>query len=197
MSAPVIRSARASDVPAMLDIYRPFVENTTYTFEYAVPTEAEFAARLESVQSGFPWLVCEEEGNLLGYAYADWAFARAAYGWCADLSVYLRPEAQGKGLGRAFYTLLERMLTVQGCQVLYALVTGENRTSRLFHEALGYRRAAVLPDCGYKLGRWVSVYWYEKRLRPPVPPAGPLLPAAALDWTALDRGGLEGYCVLL
>ena len=84
----MIRMATAADVPGMLDVYRPFILETAYTFEYAVPTEAEFAARFERIHRFFPWLVWEENGRVTGYAYADRAFERAAYQWCADLSIY-------------------------------------------------------------------------------------------------------------
>ena len=92
---------------------------TAYTFEYAVPTEAEFAARFERIHRFFPWLVWEENGRVTGYAYADRAFERAAYQWCADLSIYLSPDAQGKGVGRRLYGILEDFLRLQGYCVAY------------------------------------------------------------------------------
>ena len=134
-----IRFAAESDAAAMADLYRPYVLETVYTFEYEPPDGTAFAGRLRRTQPDLPWLAAERDGQLLGYAYASRAFERAAYGWDADLSVYLRPEAQGCGLGRTFYALLERMLVCQGYQVVYGLVTGENEGSCRFHEALGYR----------------------------------------------------------
>lgn len=193
----VIRFAAAPDAAAMAELYRPYVLDTVYTFEYDPPDEAAFAGRLRRTRAEFPWLAAERDGRLLGYAYASRAFERTAYGWDADLSVYLGPDAQGRGLGRAFYTLLERMLAMQGYQVLYGVVTSGNEGSQRFHEALGYRLTAVLPDCGFKQGRWLSVCWYEKRLCPPVPPAGPPRPASEMDWTGLDLRGLDRFSIQL
>lgn len=193
-----IRLARETDVPAILDIYGPYIENTAITFEYTVPSAADFTARFRAITAVGPWLVAEEDGKLLGYAYLDRAFERTAYRWAADLSVYLSPEARGRGLGRVFYTLLERMGALQGYQLLYGLVTSENLASCRFHEAMGYRLTAVLPDCGYKLGRWHGVHWYEKRLCPPCPPGA--FPAAApdMDWSGLSLDGIpDGWEVAL
>ena len=189
-----IRLARESDIPAILDIYGPYILNTPITFEYTVPTVAGFTNRFRSITAVGPWLVAEEDENLLGYAYLDRAFERMAYRWAADLSVYLRPEAAGKGLGRVFYTLLERMGAMQGYQVLYGLVTSENQISCRFHEAMGYRLTGTLAQSGFKLGRWHGVTWYEKRLCPPAAPARPPVPAPEMDWSALctaDAGGWE------
>ena len=85
----MIRFAAESDVPAMLAIYAPYVRNTAYTFEYTVPTDAEFTARFLSYTRQCPWLVWEEDGAVLGYAYGSLPFERAAYAWCAEVSVYL------------------------------------------------------------------------------------------------------------
>lgn len=170
----MIRMATAADVPAMLDVYRPFILETAYTFEYTVPTVAAFAARFQRIHRDFPWLVWEEDGNISGYAYADRAFERAAYQWCADLSIYLAPEAQGKGVGRRLYAILEDFLTRQGYCVAYGIVTSANETSCAFHEALGYRAAARFDQCGWKFGQWFGTVWYEKRLRPGPPAADPI-----------------------
>ena len=159
----MIRTATIQDVPEMLAIYTPYVENTTVSFEYAPPTLEEFTHRFVSYTRQFPWLVWEEGGRLLGYAYASAPFTRAAYGWCAEPTVYLRPEARGKGIAASLYAVLEEILWRQGYQVLYALVCGENGPSRRFHEKQGYRKTAEFPGIGFKMGRWLSLIWYEKR----------------------------------
>ncbi len=158
------RLATAADVPAMLEIYRPYVESSTATFEYVTPTEAEFAARFAAVAAVYPWYVAEQAGRVVGYAYASRAFERAAYQWDADVSIYLAPQAQGAGAGRALYALLEAALRRMGCSTLYALITGENTGSVAFHRAMGYVHRATLPQSGFKDGRWLDVYWYEKSL---------------------------------
>ena len=159
-----IRDANRSDVPAMLAIYAPFVEHTAVSFEYNVPTEAEFARRLEEHQAAFPWLVCEEDGKVMGYAYAGRAFERAAYGWNAEISCYLAPKIRGKGVGRRLYARIEEILTRLGYYKLFAVVTSANAPSVAFHRALGFRDAACFRNVGYKQGRWYDVLWLEKTL---------------------------------
>lgn len=161
-----VRFAREADVPAMLAIYAPYVENTTVTFEYEVPSLSAFTARFRETVRQFPWLVWEEAGQVLGYAYGSAPFQRAAYQWCAEASVYLCPQARGQGIGRALYAGLEDILRRQGYQLLYALITSENAPSLAFHQALGYTFLADLPGCGFKLGRWLGVIWLQKRLNP-------------------------------
>ena len=99
----MIRVATQADVPEILNIYAPYIETTTVTFEYTVPSLEAFTERFRQVTEGFPWLLWEEEGKILGYAYASLPFDRAAYGWCAEPSIYLRPEARGKHIGRQLY----------------------------------------------------------------------------------------------
>ena len=158
----MIRNAIESDIPAMLAIYAPYVENTTYTFEYTVPTEAEFLNRFREITLQFPWLVWEDGDRILGYAYGSLPFARAAYAWAGEVSIYLAPEAQGKGIGRRLYTALEALMEAQGYRVFYAIITEENTGSLAFHKALGYREAGVFSHCGLKFNRWLSVVWMEK-----------------------------------
>ena len=161
----MIRIAEERDIPAILEIYGPYVLNTTITFEYDVPTREEFTRRFRDITRQFPWLVYEEDGEILGYAYASAPYARAAYTWCAEPSVYLKPEARGRGSGRKLYAALEQILDCQGYQVLYALVTQENEASLRFHERCGYRVSVLFPNCGFKFGRWLGVIWMEKRLK--------------------------------
>ena len=161
----MIRVAVEADVPAILEIYAPYVQNTTITFEYEVPTMEEFLLRFQTVTRDFPWLVWEERGEILGYAYACRPFERTAYSWCAEPSIYLKSTAQGQGMGRKLYRALEELLKRLGYRVLLALITGENTGSLAFHEKLGYGFAGELKDCGYKFGRWLSVFWMEKQLK--------------------------------
>ena len=161
----MIRPATEQDVPEILSIYAPYVENTTITFEYDVPCRKEFLQRFYDITAQFPWLVWEEDGKILGYAYASAPYARAAYRWCAEPSVYLLPEAKGQGIGRKLYAALEWILDKQGYQILYALITAENTASIRFHEKMGYLSRANFPDCGFKFGRWLGVTWMEKRIK--------------------------------
>lgn len=160
----MIRAAEKADVPAMLAIYAPYVLETTVTFEYTVPTLSEFEDRFLSVTEKLPWLVWEEDGEVLGYAYASLPFTRAAYAWCAEPSIYLRQDTRGRGIGKRLYAALEAILLELGYVVSYAIITGENAPSLAFHEALGYRKCGELVNSGQKFGRWLDVYWLEKRL---------------------------------
>ena len=161
----MLRIATKADIPAMLEIYGPYVLNSTATFEYTVPTQEEFTRRFTTITAQYPWLVWEEEGTILGYAYASAPYTRAAYSWCAEPSIYLRPDAKGRRIGTKLYTALEAILTRQGYQVLYALVTEENRESIAFHIKFSYEKRAFFPDCGWKFNRWLGVFWMEKRLK--------------------------------
>ena len=174
------RLATVADVPAMLDIYAPYVCETAYSFEYEVPTLENFEGRLAHVGSAFPWLVCtdSESGEILGYAYAAPAFERAAYMWDADLSVYIAPRAHHRGIGRTFYAILEDVLNQQGYHNIYALVSSANAPSIAFHRAVGYDLMCVMPQTGFKFGAWHDMYWFHKRLQPAVDPAHPPIPFA-------------------
>ena len=161
----MIRPATEKDVPEILSIYAPYVENSTATFEYDVPCSRSFLQRFYDITAQFPWLVWEEEGRILGYAYASAPYSRAAFSWCAEPSIYLRPEATGKGIGRKLYAVLEAILELQGYHILYALITAENTESIRFHEKNGYKLQADFPDCGFKFGRWLGLIWMEKRIK--------------------------------
>lgn len=161
-----IRPAEPADVPAMLEIYDDFVRRTAVTFEYQTPSVEVFTQRLADHIAFYPWLVWEEKGKVLGYAYAGRVFERAAYAWNAEISCYLAEAVRGRGIGRQLYAKIEEILTKQGIRKVFALVTSANQPSLAFHRAVGYREAAVLRDVGFKLGQWHHVIWLEKQLQP-------------------------------
>jgi len=161
----MIRPATEKDIPQILEIYAPYVENTTVSFEYDVPCLKTFTQRFYTYTAQFPWLVWEEDSRILGYAYASAPFERAAYRWCAEPSIYLLPEARGTGIATKLYTVLEAILEKQGYQVLYSLITSENAASIRFHEKMGYHTLAEFPNCGFKFHRWLGLIWMEKRIK--------------------------------
>lgn len=170
-----VRPATVQDVPRILEIYAPYIENTAISFEYTVPTLEAFTQRFLGITQQFPWLVWEEDGVVLGYAYGSLPFERAAYQWCAEASIYLCPQAQGKGIGKKLYAALEQLLQEQGYKKVYAIITTANEPSIAFHEAVGYRHTATMPDCGYKFGKWYGTVWMEKDLNPwDAPPRKPI-----------------------
>ena len=161
-----IRFAKMEDVPQILAIYTPYVEETAVSFEYTVPTMEEFTKRFQNITAQYPWLVWEEEGQVLGYAYGSAPFERAAFSWCAESSIYLRKDCRGRGIGKKLQLALEALLQRQGYQLLYALVTTDNPASIAFHKALGFSCLAEFPGCGWKLNAWHGMVWLEKRLNP-------------------------------
>lgn len=170
-----MRAAEAKDVNRILEIYKPFIEKTPITFEYSVPSLETFRKRFERITEQFPWLVCEVDGEVAGYAYVELPFERAAYQWNADIAVYIAPNYQRMKIASAFYKCIEQILKLQGYYHLYACITETNETSLYFHRALGFREFANFKKSGYKMGRWHDVIWFEKQLqkyettpRPPV-----------------------------
>lgn len=159
-----IRAARPEDGPALLEIYRPYVEHTAVTFEYAVPSPEEFTNRVRHVLEGYPYLAAEREGELLGYAYASPFKGRAAYDWAVETSIYVRQGAHGRGVGRALYEALEGALKRQHVQNLNACIAYPNPESIAFHERLGYQTVAHFHKCGFKQGVWWDMVWMEKFL---------------------------------
>lgn len=161
MSKCVIRLATASDAPRMLQIYASYVLGTPITFEYDIPTLEDFTGRIAKISENFPWLVCEIDGVVAGYAYASKYRERAAYRWSCEYSVYLDPSFHRMGIARALYTCLTKLLQLQGYRTAYACVTVPNAASESLHESFGFIPIGVFHDAGYKLGGWHHVKWFE------------------------------------
>jgi len=168
-----VRPATPADVPAMLEIYAPYVANTTFSFEYTGPTMDEFMERFLQYTVKFPWLVWEENGEVVGYAYASPMAVRSSYQWSADASIYIRENCHRGGIGRALYTALEEELQRLGYHNIIAIITEENSGSRAFHEKMGYEHILDLPHIGFKFGRWLGISYYCKRIAEGIPAAPP------------------------
>ena len=175
-----IREAAESDAAALLDIYAPYIRDTAITFEYDVPTAEEFAARIADILKTHPYLVCEQDGKPVGYAYAHRIRELAAYDWAAELSIYLAPEAQGQGVGTALYQCLTDLLVLQQMRVLYGCVTLPNGKSQKLHEKLGFSLVGVWHGSGWKRNGWHDVGWFEKRIGACCMPQ-PVVPFEKLD----------------
>lgn len=156
-----IRLAGKEDAAAILRIYETYIKNTRVTFEIEVPTVSEFEARMERITVQFPWLVCEVNGEIAGYAYGSKHGERAAYRWSADLSVYINEKFHRRGIATALYHGVTELLRRQGYFTVYAGVSTPNPKSEAFHEALGFRNLGEFKNVGYKLGAWCGVAWYE------------------------------------
>lgn len=174
-----LRFAAGADAPALLAIYERYIP-TTVTFEYVLPSQGEFLRRVEDISAVYPYLVLEEEGAALGYAYAHRVAERAAYSWGAELSIYLHPRAAGQGAGRRLYQALMELLRLQGVRTVYGLVSSPNPASERLHEALGFQRAGVQKNAGYKNGRWIDLLWFERAIAPYDPEPAPIIPVREL-----------------
>lgn len=190
-----VRFASAADIPAMYEIYRPYADGTTVSFEYGAPPPAAFAARIGALSDAYPVFVCEEAGRVRGFAYAAPAFERRAYCWCAELSVYVDGAYLKRGMGALLEGAVAACLKMLGYRKVYALVTEENAASVAFHRARGYRETAFFPEQGYKMGKWLGVVWLEKGLNPRTCAADFPRAVSALsarERTALLQGGCDG-----
>lgn len=172
-SEPSIRPATAADAAGCRAVYAPYVENTTVTFETEVPPAGEFADRISRALERYAWLVAELDGRVAGYAYAGPVKERAAYAWSCEVSVYVDPDARGRGLGRALYAALFARLEDSGFRRLLAVVTLPNDPSIALHTAMGFREAGRLERIGFKQGRWCDVAWLQRDLGPGDPEAPP------------------------
>ncbi|MBE6955647.1 MAG: N-acetyltransferase [Ruminococcaceae bacterium] len=161
-----IRPATLRDAEAILAIYAPYVENTAVSFEYEVPSLRAFEQRMEGIMAFYPYLVWEEEGRILGYAYAHRHQERKAYQWNAELSIYLHPDATHRGIGTALCRALLELLRLQGIKTAYSCVTVPNAASEALHAKMGFSPAGIWHNSGFKLGAWRDVGWFQKALCP-------------------------------
>jgi L-amino acid N-acyltransferase YncA len=168
---PTIRLATPEDAPAVLEIYRPVVEHTAISFECAPPDQAEISARIREVLTRAPWLVAEQAGQCLGYAYGGRFRSRAAYAWSLEVSVYVHPDHHRRGVACSLYEALFGLTRLQGFHMLVAGATLPNPASVALHESMGFRTVGTFERTGYKFGAWHSVVFWERQLQelPPDP----------------------------
>ena len=167
MGAEVIalRFATEEDASKLLEIYRPYVENTSISFETEVPTISEFQQRIREYAAFYPYLVAEQNGKVLGYAYAHAFHERKAYGWTVETSIYVSEDARGTGVGTRLYGALLPLLKAQGVHNVCAVVTIPNPASLAFHQVFGFQIGNLLPNFGYKNGTWHGVAYLHLALR--------------------------------
>lgn len=165
----MIKSAHVEDAESILNIYKYYVQNTAISFEYEVPTLDEFKARIENTLEKYPYLVAEQNGRIIGYAYGSQFHERAAYSWCAEVSIYVDVNTRKNGVGRLLYEALEQALKEQGILNLYACIAYTdtedeylNNNSAQFHAHLGYEQIGRFHKCGYKFNHWYDMIWMEK-----------------------------------
>ncbi len=182
-----LRLASPKDGTALLEIYRPYIEKTSITFETEVPGLEEFAGRIAEIIPQFPYLIAEKDGTALGYAYAHAFHERAAYDWTVETSVYVREDLRGQHLGSRLYGALFQILELQRVKNACAVVTIPNDRSLAFHSAMGFTQDGLLPDFGYKLGEWHSVAYLSRRIGELTTPPLPIIPLSQLDQEAIQE----------
>jgi L-amino acid N-acyltransferase YncA len=168
------------DAAACVRIYAPAILESATSFEEVLPSVEEFAGRIRKTAGAYPWLVLEDDREVVGYAYASQHRARAAYRWAADVSVYVAESHRRAGVGRLLYTELFERLRAQRIRILCAGVTLPNEASVGLHRAMGFEPVGVYKRIGYKMGAWRDVMWLELELEPATdsPPAEPLPPGS-------------------
>jgi len=192
--AATIRLATANDAEQIQAIYVPYVLHTAISFELEPPTVEEMQQRIVALLPHWPWLVCEQEGKILGYVYASRHRSRAAYQWSTDVSVYIDEQCHRFGIGRALYSSLFAILALQGFYNAYAGITLPNSASVGLHEVLGFQAIGVYRAVGFKFGAWHDVGWWQLVLQthtvPPDPPKELRIVRSLTEWEAALMAGL-------
>lgn len=159
------------DTKELLAIYAPYVERTAISFEYEVPTEEEFAERIQTISSKYPYIKAVVDGEIVGYAYANTFKARKAYDWSVETTIYVKQSCRRGGVGRVLYDQLEKSLRGMGILNMNACIAspikpGEYLTddSIRFHEAMGFVRVGTFHKSGFKFHQWFDMVWMEKLL---------------------------------
>lgn len=186
------RLATPADSEALLKIYAQYID-TSITFEYKLPTNAEFTERIKDIVSVYPYVLCEFEGEIVGYAYAHRHLQRQAYQWNAQLSVYIDKNHHSKGVGKGLCLAVIELLRLQGVKTLYSLITQPNPSSERLHSVLGFTLIGTYHNTGYKNGRWRDVCIYEKALGEYNLAPKPITAITQLDKT-LVNGVLARFC---
>lgn len=162
-----IRVATVDDAAAIAEIYAPYVRDTAISFELVPPDAREMAARIAKTVPAYPWLVCEFEGRVIGYAYGSRFAERAAYGWSVTVGIYVARGTHRRGVGRALYAVLLAVLRLQGYHAIFGGITLPNPSSVGLHEASGFSPVGIYREAGFKLGRWHDVGWWGLRFAAP------------------------------
>ena len=161
------------DARACAHIYEPAVTDGVASLEEAAPSATQMQQRIEKVIGGYPWLVAESDGTVVGFAYATQHRERAAYRWATDTSVYVALAHQRRGVGRSLYAALMPLLARQGYYVACAGITLPNDASVGLHESVGFEPVGSYERVGFKFGRWWAVGWWQLQLRDQVDGATP------------------------
>lgn len=162
-----IRDVLPEDAERIQEIYSPYVADTTISFEITVPDKSEMQIRIEkTLSNGFPYIVAENEnGTVVGYAYADRFGEREAYRYSFTISIYLDMKVQSRGIGQKLYDELEKRMKKMGIVQVVSAITGKNEKSLKFHEKNGFIKIGHFPNIGYKMGEWHDIIWMNKTIK--------------------------------
>lgn len=155
----------SADIEDALKIYAPYIEETAISFEYVVPSLAEFTERVNAVTAQYPWLVAKQDGKVIGYAYGMTHRSRTAYQWSVEVAIYMAKDYRGKGVGKQLYEQLFKLLAQQGYRTAFAGMTMPNERSEALHLSCGFEEIGVFKNIGFKNKEWHSVKWFQKQLR--------------------------------
>lgn len=183
-----LRRAEPDDARAIAAIYAPIVRETAVSFELEPPTEQVMQERMLATLPIYPWLVAENKGEVVGYAYASRHRERAAYGWSVDVSAYVRADVRRLGIGRSLYRRLLILLRLQRFRSAFAGIALPNPASVALHESVGFAPIGVYREVGYKFGRWHDVGWWGLALARGDAPPGEIVPFAKLTEVLARRG---------
>ncbi|MCY1152766.1 MAG: GNAT family N-acetyltransferase [Sphaerochaetaceae bacterium] len=181
MDTKLIRLVREDDVREILDIYAPYVKNTSITFECTTPSLKDFNKKVSKVTSFYPFLVCEVNNSVIGYAYADRIREREAYDWDVELSIYLNQNYSNLGIGKILYEALLDILKLQNIYNAYGVITLPNKASVKLHKKLGFKEIGVFHNTGFKFNKWYDVIWFEKTIQSLQTPPDKIKPFSAID----------------
>lgn len=156
-----IRFVTSRDIPTICTIYEYYVNNGVATFAYEAMNEKEWEEKLTRIQNKYPFLVCEIDDVVVGYAYASSFREREAYQWDVELSIYVHPNVVRQEVGSSLMKVLLELLKLQNYHIAYSCITIPNDASISLHEKLGFQTIGVFKDCGYKFDQWLSTVWME------------------------------------
>jgi phosphinothricin acetyltransferase len=157
----LIREVTVADAADIYNVYKPYVDNTAISFEAVTPSVEEIEYKIKKITEMYPWLVCEHQGKVVGYAYGSTHRERPAYKWSVESSIYVDEAFHGAGIARILYETVFAILKLQGYCSVYAGVLSSNEKSCRFHEAIGFSEIGIFKHIGYKLGKWHSNKWYQ------------------------------------
>ncbi len=166
-----VRFATTSNAETLVAIYAPYILNTAITYEYEIPSVAEFSRRIETYSAKYPYLVAELDGTPVGYAYACPLGSRPAFDWSVEAAIYIREDCKGMGVGKALYEKLEEILKAMGIRTMTAAVASVDHddpyltnASLAFHLRMGFVPVGTFHHAGCKFGRWYDLTWLEKQI---------------------------------